>query len=292
MTTNFISKLNPATWGAISLAVLTAAVGAITIASAGGVSPNSCHSATACSTFSNTGKGSGIISKSSKGNGLVAISDDSAPASYQVGALWGNATSGTGENGSYAFAAGRNGGFFENANTSFYSLFGFNDVSGGYPFGAQNSADGGYVYEDSVGDFVASGAMYATAFNVGLRTRDGHTVGSFASQSASAELSDSGTAQLVNGRGTVQLDRAFMQTLDMRSGYHVFLTPMGDSRGLYVASKSAGGFVVRESQGGHSTLSFDYRITGRPVGAGAARLPAINVGNPFVKAAPGHVPTK
>jgi len=292
MTTNFLSKLNPATWAAVSLAVLTAAIGAITIASAGGVSPDSCHSATACSTFSNTGKGSGIISKSSKGNGLVAISNDSAPVSYQVGALWGDATSGTGENGAYAFAEGRNGGFFENANASFYTLFGYADASGAFPLGVQNAADGGLMYVDSVGNGFFSGSVTATSFNVGLRTRDGRTVSSYASQSASAELSDSGTAQLVGGRGVVRLDPSFGRTLDMRAGYRVFLTPMGDSRGLYVASKSPTSFEVRESQGGRSTLSFDYRIVGSPVGASAARLPALNIGKPFVKGAPGHVPTK
>jgi hypothetical protein len=44
------------------------------------------------------------------------------------------------------------------------------------------------------------------------------------------------------------------------SEYHVFLTPQGDCRGLYVSNKSAAGFEVHELGGGQSNVAFDYRI--------------------------------
>jgi len=290
MTFKALSKLNPAAWAAISLAALTAAIGGLTIAHAGptGDTSTSCRSVSACTSVTNTGKGPGVQSKSNKGNGLIAISNDSAPPTYQEGALFGNATSSTGSNGAYAFALGRNGGFFENANASFYTLFAYADVSGAFPLGVQNAADGGLFDVDSVGNGFFSGGVTASSFTVGLRTRDGQRVSAYASQSANAELSDSGTAQLVNGRGMVQLDPTFVRTLDMRAGYHVFLTPMGDSRGLYVAAKTPSGFEVRESQGGRSTLSFDYRIVGRPAGASGAHLPITNV-RQTVRGVPGHI---
>jgi hypothetical protein len=53
---------------------------------------------------------------------------------------------------------------------------------------------------------------------------------------------------------------------------HVFLTPGGDSDGLYVSNKTAQGFDVHEQHGGHSSISFDYRIMVRRVGHENDRL--------------------
>ena len=59
----------------------------------------------------------------------------------------------------------------------------------------------------------------------------------------------------------VRLDAKFMQTVNTRQEYHVFLTPNGDCKGLYVHQKSQGSFEVRELGGGNSNIKFDYRIT-------------------------------
>jgi len=42
--------------------------------------------------------------------------------------------------------------------------------------------------------------------------------------------------------------------------YYVFLTPAGNCNGLYVASKTATSFEVRDLRQGKSNISFDYRI--------------------------------
>jgi hypothetical protein len=52
----------------------------------------------------------------------------------------------------------------------------------------------------------------------------------------------------------------------------VFITPEGDSNGLYVSAKSPAGFAVRESRAGRSTLAFQYRILARPRGDDSKRL--------------------
>jgi len=75
---------------------------------------------------------------------------------------------------------------------------------------------------------------------------------------------DFGSAQLHNGVTEVPLLPSFLDTVDIQSGYHVFLTPVGDSRGLYVAQKTADGFEVREHGGGKSNIAFDYRLVARP----------------------------
>jgi hypothetical protein len=54
--------------------------------------------------------------------------------------------------------------------------------------------------------------------------------------------------------------------------YHVFLTPGGESEGLYVTNKTAQGFEVHEQHGGHSNISFDYRIMAKRAGHEKERL--------------------
>jgi hypothetical protein len=71
---------------------------------------------------------------------------------------------------------------------------------------------------------------------------------------------DFGSGQLAGGRTTVALEPTFAQTVSTRTDYHVFLTPEGDCRGLYVSGKTPTGFEVRELEGGQSSVAFSYRI--------------------------------
>jgi len=76
-----------------------------------------------------------------------------------------------------------------------------------------------------------------------------------------AQVERVGDAKLTAGAAYVKIDPSFARQLDASKGYHVFVTPDGDSEGwLYVAGKDAGGFTVRESHHGTSNVPFDYRI--------------------------------
>jgi hypothetical protein len=94
----------------------------------------------------------------------------------------------------------------------------------------------------------------------------------YGSRTASPEIEDVGEGELTNGRGDVALDPALADSIDMRRPYQVFVTPEGECNGLYVARKSPAGFVVREQQGGRSTLAFEYRIVGKPFDDDGARF--------------------
>jgi len=86
-------------------------------------------------------------------------------------------------------------------------------------------------------------------------------------------MEDLGEGQSVDGRAYVALEPTFANVIDRRANYLVFITPEGDSQGLYITQKSAAGFAVLENRGGRSTLAFSYRIVAQPYGDAPPRLP-------------------
>jgi hypothetical protein len=86
---------------------------------------------------------------------------------------------------------------------------------------------------------------------------------------------DFGRGELVEGRAQVELDSDYAEMVELED-YHVFLTPEGDSAGLYVTGKTSAGFEVREQQGGTSSLTFSYRVAARRKDVPAERLARID----------------
>ena len=67
-------------------------------------------------------------------------------------------------------------------------------------------------------------------------------------------------------RAVIHLENMFGQAVNTGIDYHVFLTPNGDCKGLYVSQKSATSFEVHELGGGTSSIAFDYRIMAKRKG--------------------------
>jgi hypothetical protein len=93
----------------------------------------------------------------------------------------------------------------------------------------------------------------------------------YAIESPEVWFEDFGIGTLKDGQTVVGIDPLFASTIDLED-YHVFLTPLGDCQGLYVANKTPTGFEVRELGGGSANVSFDYRIVAHRLGHEAARL--------------------
>jgi hypothetical protein len=114
---------------------------------------------------------------------------------------------------------------------------------------------GGACMFDVSGDMYCSGSKSAVVpVDNGARK-----VALYAVESPKNWFEDFGSGRLSNGSAVIELEPTFAQTVNTQS-YHVFLTPSGDCKGLYVSQKSAGGFEVRELGGGTSSVDFDYRI--------------------------------
>ncbi|HXM63904.1 MAG TPA: hypothetical protein VN950_23790 [Terriglobales bacterium] len=184
---------------------------------------------------------SGVWGDSSGGNGVSGSSDQ------QYGVVGVTAdTSGEG----YA------GGIFINDSTS-----------AGLPtLYAYDPNTGALCTATTSGSFSCNGAL-GVAVDVGPSK-----VGLSAIEGPESWFEDAGTARLSKGEAVVSLEPIFGQTVNTDIDYHVFLTPNGDCKGLYVEQKSAASFVVRELGGGTSNIAFDYRIMAKRKGYEQIRL--------------------
>jgi hypothetical protein len=206
--------------------------------------------------------GFGVVGNSTGGIGVSGISDVAAG----VGGL---STSGFGVVGQ----SHSSGGVLAESGSSSIEALRITANGGGALIRASNASKE-VMSLDNAGNLIVVGSV--TQFGTpNLVTRNGlggRTVMYSAKQSV-ATVEDVGEGQLAGGQALVRIDPAFAATMDPTRPYLVFITPQGDSNGLYVTGKTPGGFIVREHNG-RSNIAFDYRIVAKPFGSTDARLPA------------------
>lgn len=211
-------------------------------------------SGTTYGAFGSTSSGRGVEGSASTGIAIYGVSTSGR-------ALEGHTTSGLGllvTNGS------GNGG---DISGSYIGVVG-RAPSAGFPLIATDPTGANNLfYVDGSGNVSYHGGLFHFA-----STRSGKTAITYGATTAAPSVEDTGSGQMINGVALVSLDPAFAQTIDPRTIYHVMLTPDGDTRGLYVASKGPTGFVVREVQGGRGSLTFDYHIYATALGHAGERM--------------------
>jgi hypothetical protein len=126
----------------------------------------------------------------------------------------------------------------------------------GPPLYVTNDANGSGCWVDYDGDLNCTGSKNAVVPVDGGQ----HQVALSAIESPKNWFEDFGSEQLAKGAAVINLESRFAQTVNTEMEYHVFLTPNGDCKGLYIAAKTATSFEVRELGGGTSSVRFDYRI--------------------------------
>jgi hypothetical protein len=168
-------------------------------------------------------------------------------------------------------------GYFVNNGSSHTALSAENDTkssSSALVLDTYGGNFGGECKIDVSGNLTCTGKVSAAAAVDG----GARQVALYSMQSPENWFEDFGSAALSNGAATITLEATFAQTVNTGAEYHVFLTPNGDCKGLYVARKSADSFEVRELGGGQSSVAFDYRIVARRAGSESVRLEDLTQG--------------
>ena len=215
--------------------------------------------------FGNGGQ-SGVFGQSQSGIGVEGDSSNStgvigratAPGNPNPGVI-GSATSGYGV---FGFSANSNGIAGQSGGGA-AGCAGFASAPGGYGIYGGTAVAGGYAGGFGgpvlvVGDFTATGGAKSAA----VPHPDGTHRRLYCMESPESLFEDFGEARLVGGRAEVKLDPDYGAVVH-NDKYFVYLTPRGDSKGLYVSSQTPSGFEVREQQGGASNLDFNYRVVAR-----------------------------
>lgn len=114
------------------------------------------------------------------------------------------------------------------------------------------------------GDVLVNGTLTVTGGvnSAAIRHRDGSHRRLYSLESPESWFEDFGEARLVKGRADVKLDPSFLAVVSMDK-YHVFLTPYGESNGLYVSRRGKKGFEVKERRPRKASVSFSYRIVAK-----------------------------
>jgi hypothetical protein len=211
-----------------------------------------------------SGHAHGVYGRSSTGNGVEGYSTSLiGVAGYSTDSPSGGAgVYGKGFNGVIGEAAGGGIALVAFADSPSTDIF--------EGFGSPSSDSCGI---DAKANLSCTGTIRGgAALRAQHRNSSGQHVLTYASESATATLEDVGTARMSGGVANVQIGTDFASVMDHR-WYYVFLTPLGDTRGLYVSLKTPTGFQVREVERGRSSLEFDYRIVAHPLDAKNDRLP-------------------
>jgi hypothetical protein len=252
-------------------------------------------------TIASAGTGDGVDVVAKAGDGVNAFVN--APSNFQAGVVgvaashsetgtlvnlysgvWGDTGTNSNKLASGNYAVGLLGtaddstaGQFMNNSSDFATLFVHNYGSGGIGTAVNGTPAlfNTFMASSAVGTCgINDGSMSCTGPLKSLTSAGGsRTVETYAMQSPENWMEDFGSGSLVDGHATVSIDPAFAAVVAGDARYHVFITPNGDSVGhLYVAVKTSSGFEVRESGGGTSSLSFDYRIVAKRAGYEGQRM--------------------
>jgi hypothetical protein len=219
------------------------------------------NSAVAGITTASSGRAEGIYGASNTGDGVYGITNGSSSSDYA---------------GVYGLSSTAYGLFGETSSTNKgnSAILARADSIYSYIFEGSNQSTGGWCNIDNYGDEECSGYIEGGGLKMKQRSSSGRRVLTYASQAASATIEDVGTARMLSGVANVQISPDFASVMDGK-WYYVFLTPLADTRGLYVSMKTTSGFQVRETERGRDSLEFDYRIVAHPLGAANDRLPAV-----------------
>lgn len=194
-------------------------------------------------------KNAGVSGSSSNNFGVVGVSGSAGPqpptqSGAKLAAIYGNSSDSAGVIGTSQNGTG---------------VVGYSPKSVGVYGQTDNSASYAGVF---IGNLFVTGAISAGVKNAIVPFPDGSRRLLHCMESPEHWFEDFGGARLNRGIAKVKLDPDFAK-VGQTQDYRVFLTPEGDCKGLYVSSKSAQGFEVRELQGGTSGVQFSYRIVAK-----------------------------
>jgi hypothetical protein len=175
-----------------------------------------------------------------------------------------------------------------------YAVYGFgqahtNGVAGGKMMAGAGNSDnttigiglgggfmGGWIQGEVYGTLVkgerfgmyVDGKTYVNQPVVQLMEGEDARIPVYASTSMDVEVSDKGRANLVNGSCFVSFSDDFKKVMSLDlNNMIVVVTPMGNTKGVFVASINETGFQIEENNDGNSSVALNWMVTTKQKGS-------------------------
>ena len=190
---------------------------------------------------------------------------------------------------------------YERSNGDNYAILGssssYNGTTGGGPgdrtslntpsssvgFGIQGGFLGGHLIGkqyglitkgELVGQYTDGSSVSNKGYAVVNTTKSGEKVATYVPTSTTVDISTKGTGKLVNGTATITFDKNYSSLTAKNKPVIVTVSPMGETKGVYVSEVTNNGFVIKENGNGKSNASFYWIAIGEKNNAEEMNVPS------------------
>jgi hypothetical protein len=224
---------------------------------------------------------SGVLGQASTGRGVIGISttnnvgvkgvSNTGGLSDETGNGSGDGVEGRSGGGNGVHGVSTSGAGMRGNSVNFVGAVGLSDFSHGLYGFTSHAGFAGLVGDNGAGGMAGyfAGSVQITgnlqvggAKNAVIKMPDGTNAVVYCQEAPEPYFEDFGRAQLIGGIANVPIEREFA-ALVAGGNYHVFTEPEGETRGLFVARRTATSFEVREIGGGIGNVPFSYRLVTR-----------------------------
>lgn len=167
-----------------------------------------------------------------------------------------------------------NGAFKSSTNSFLNSSIGL-AIDGGFLGGHLKGNQYGLITKgDIVGQYTDGSSISNKGYAVINTTKDGNKTVTYAATSTTVDVSTKGTGKLVNGTAKITFDTNYSQITAKDKPVIVTVTPMGETKGVYIAEVTNDGFIVKENGNGTSNASFYWIAIGEKNNANELNVPS------------------
>ena len=124
------------------------------------------------------------------------------------------------------------------------------------------------------GSYTDGSSISNKGYAVVNTTKDGNKTVTYAATSTTVDVSTKGTGKLVNGTAKITFDTNYSQITAKDKPVIVTVTPMGETKGVYIAEVTNDGFIVKENGNGTSNASFYWIAIGEKNNASELNVPS------------------
>lgn len=189
---------------------------------------------------------------------------------------------------------------YERSNGDNYAVLGsstaYNGIVGGGPgtrngeivnssigFGFSSGFLGGHIKGnqyglitkgDIVGQYTDGSSISNKGYAVINTKNNGNKTVTYAATSTTVDVSTKGTGKLVNGTAKIVFDSNYSELTAKDKPVIVTVTPMGETKGVYIAEVTNDGFIVKENGNGTSNASFYWIAIGEKTNARELNVPS------------------